>query len=185
MALASLQAAATPRKQLWPWPHCKMIQPMMVGGIPQAAPMMICLPQQMQPGQQDHSNVPGFRAGMEKPVTTSAIPLYKLPKCRLTEAIEFVCPDIEVTLVASLDQQQLALIIWVLTRIKADLNITEYHAKSYLDLYMRLRSANERIKAAGNMIRITRRSLQPRRSFQSSSCRMRLALGSTQRGSRK
>ena len=36
-----------------------------------------------------YARVPGFRNGMEKKVTTAGIPIYKLPKVRLGESIEF------------------------------------------------------------------------------------------------
>ena len=97
----------------------------------------------------EYSQVPGYRKGMEKPLTTGSIPLFKLPKCRLTEGIEFLCNEIDCTLTAPLDQLMLSLIVWELTRVKPDIKITEFHATSYLDLYLRLRGANERIKKSG------------------------------------
>ena len=86
---------------------------------------------------------------MEKQLTTSGIPMYKFPKCRLTECIEFVCPAIDCTLTADLDPSLLSIIVWQLTGVKPDLHITEFHADSYLDLYLRLRSAHERMKCTG------------------------------------
>ena len=40
-------------------------------------------------GGQAYARVPGFRNGMEKKITTAGIPIYKLPKVRLGESIEF------------------------------------------------------------------------------------------------
>ena len=59
-------------------------------------PWMSMFPQMMgaQPafedGGQAYARVPGFRNGMEKKVTTAGIPIYKLPKVRLGESIEFL-----------------------------------------------------------------------------------------------
>ena len=66
-------------------------QPHLMMGPPMCSPMalMSMFPQKMgaQPacedGGQAYARVPGFRNGMEKKVTTSGIPLYKLPKVRL------------------------------------------------------------------------------------------------------
>ena len=109
--------------------------------------MMFCLPQ-MAP-QDDYSKVPGYHTGMEKMLTTSGIPLYKLPKSRLTECIEFICSTIDCTLTADLDQRLLSIIVFQLTGVKPELHISELHANTYLDLYLRLRSAHERMKTYG------------------------------------
>ena len=132
----------------------------MASSVPQ---MMFCLPQMAPPPGDEHSKVPGYRPGMEKPLTTSAIPIYKLPKCRLTECIEFLCDAIDCTLTADLDQLLLSIIVWQLTGVKPDLQITEFHARSYLDLYLRLRRAHERMKCTGQFEKSTQRNLHRRK----------------------
>ena len=64
------------------------------------------------PKEADHSNITGFRPGMEKPVTTASVPIQKLPKMRLTEAVEFVEPKLDVTMTAALDTALLAVTAW-------------------------------------------------------------------------
>ena len=61
---------------------------------------MMCLPQPMTQAPQeatDFSSVPGYRKGMETPVTTGSIPIWKLPRVRLTECLEFVEPKLDAT----------------------------------------------------------------------------------------
>ena len=75
-----------------PTPH-----PQMMMGPPICPPWMF--PQMMgaQPAFEDggqayaaYARVPGFRNGMEKQITTAGFPIYKLPKVRLGESIEFL-----------------------------------------------------------------------------------------------
>ena len=121
VALASLRVKDS--FQMMP-PGAFQLQPHTVSQVPQLQPgaagaiagaamrqMMSWLPQMTQ-AETDYSQIPGYRKGMEKPLTTASIPLYKLPKCRLTEMIEFVCEALDCTLTASLDQLRLALIVW-------------------------------------------------------------------------
>ena len=50
---------------------------------------------------QAYARVPGFRRGMEKNVTTSGIPICKLPTIRLGEALEFLEEVLDSTLTAA------------------------------------------------------------------------------------
>ena len=79
--------------------------------VPVMNPMMGWLPPPV-PKEADHSNITGFRPGMEKPVTTASVPIQKLPKMRLTEAVEFVESKLDVTLTAPLDSSVLAVTAW-------------------------------------------------------------------------
>ena len=83
---------------------------------------------------------------MEKPVTTASVPIQKLPMCRLTEAVEFVEPKLDVTLTATLDLAVLSVIMWDLTRLKPDMKISELRCTTYLELWLRMRCAAERYK---------------------------------------
>ena len=96
-------------------------QPQMMMGPPMCPPTwMSMFPQMMgaQPafedGGQAYARVPGFRNGMEKKVTTTGIPICKLPKVRLLEGIEFLEETLDSTLTAaaSCDQVMLPIIIW-------------------------------------------------------------------------
>ena len=95
------------------------------------------------------AKVPGYRPGMERPLTTSGIPLYELPKRRLAECVEFICSVMDWFLSVDLDKGLLSVIVWQLTGVKPDLRICKFHAKSYLDLYLQLRIAHERMKCTG------------------------------------
>ncbi len=74
--------------------------------------MMGWLPRCPMPQEDDHSQTPGFRPGMDKPVTTASVPIFKLPKIRLTEAVEFVESKLDVTMTAPLDSSLLAVTAW-------------------------------------------------------------------------
>ena len=78
-----------------------------------------------------------------KHVTTSGIPICKLPKIRLGEALEFLEEVLDSTLTAqpTCDQELLGMTVWLLTKIKPDLRCTRY-----IELYDRLRRASNRIK---------------------------------------
>ena len=95
------------------------------------------------------AKVPGYRPGMEKPLTTSGIPLYELPKIRLAECVEFICSVMDWFLTVDLDKRLLSVIVWQLTGVKPDLQICKFKAKSYLDLYLQLRISHERMKCTG------------------------------------
>ena len=117
---------------------------------PQQA-FMMCLPQpqiQQQKSDQksDEESIPGFKRGMEVKVTTAAIAIYKMPKCRMTEAIEFVDSRLDVTVTAPLEPNLLTIVIWEQTRVRPSLKINDLRCKSYLDLYLRMRCAHERLK---------------------------------------
>ena len=110
--------------------------------------MMFCLPQ-IAPPADEYSKIPGYHPGMEKTLTTSGIPLYELPKSRLAECVEFICSVMDWFLSVDLDKGLLSVIVWQLTGVKPDLQICKFHAKSYLDLYLQLRIAHERMKCTG------------------------------------
>jgi len=51
------------------------------------------------------------------------------------------------TLTASCDQDLLAVIIWLLTRLKPNQGIRDLRCERYIDLYLRFRAASNRFKA--------------------------------------
>ena len=120
---------------------------------PQQA-FMMCLPQPQMTQQRSAAAdeeakmeaVPGYRRGMETKVTTAGIPISRMPKCRMTEAIEFVDSRLDVTVTATLEPNLLIIIMWEQTGLRPGLKLNDLRCKSYLDLYMRMRSASERLK---------------------------------------
>ena len=118
--------------------------------VPQAMPqqMMWMLPQAAVPqaATPDYASIPGYRPGMEMNLTTSSIPLFKLPKVRLTECLEFLVPELDPLLTATLNPKLLSMIVWEATNVKPNMKITDFRVSTYLDLYKRLRGAMERVK---------------------------------------
>ena len=123
--------------------------PYMVGMLPQ----MMCPPPapQQQPQVPAYEKIAGFRPGMEAKVTTGGVAIRKLPKIRLGEAIEFVKPTIDVTVVGELSQELLAIVMWELTHIKPCMKVQEFRASSYVDLYSRLRATHDRMLSSGKI----------------------------------
>ena len=74
--------------------------------------------------------------------------LCRLPKNRLGEALEFLeeVLDSTLTAAATCDQDMLAILIWLLTRIKPNQMITDLRCERYIDVYLRVRAASNRIK---------------------------------------
>ena len=69
-----------------------------------------------------------------------------MPKYRMTEAIEFVDPKLDVSLTAPFEPSVLCMIIWEQTNIKPVMKINDLRCGSYLEVYQRLRCASERLK---------------------------------------
>ena len=126
-----------------------MSGPFMMGMLPQ----MMCPPPaaQQKPHVQSYEKIKGFRPGMEAKVTTGGVPIRKLPKIRLGEAIEFVKPGLDVTVVGELSQELLAMVLWELTHIKPSMKVQEFRAASYVDLYSRFRTTHDRMLVSGNI----------------------------------
>ena len=74
--------------------------------------------------------------------------LCKLPKIRLGEALEFLEEVLDSTLTAqpTCDQDLLGMTMWLLTKIKPNLMISDLRCTRYIELYDRLRRASNRIK---------------------------------------
>ena len=120
-----------------------------------AAPMIPTQMQQMQhpqllpqPQIENFQNVPGFKQGMDTKVTTASIPLCKLPKVRLAEALEFLEERLDSTITSNAyaDQELLSITVWLITNIKPNTKITDLRCKYYVEIYERLRAAKERKK---------------------------------------
>ena len=88
---------------------------------------------------------------MDAKVTTGGIPIRKLPKVRLGEAIEFVKPELDVTVFGELSQELLAMVLWELTHIKPSMKVQEFRAASYVDLYSRFKTTHERLRSGGEI----------------------------------
>ena len=74
-----------------------------------------------------------------------------MPKIRLGEAIEFVKPGLDVTVIGDLSEELLAMVLWELTHIKPSMKVQEFRAASYVDLYSRFRTTHERMLVSGKI----------------------------------
>ena len=110
------------------------------------SPMMGWLPSPMSQADAENMQIPGFRPGMDKPVTIASLPLHKLPGSPLTEAVEFVEPKMDVTSTVQMDAFTLTVILWELTRLKPTIKVSELRSNTYVELWLRLRAAAERHK---------------------------------------
>ena len=129
--------------------HPMMNNPFMMGMRPQ---MMMG-----QPGAGEktkvsaYEKIDGFRPGMDAKVTTGGIPIRKLPKVRLGEAIEFIKAELDVTVIGELSQELLAMVRLELTHIKPSMKVQEFRAASYVDLYSRFRTTHDRMRSSGKI----------------------------------
>ena len=91
-----------------------------------------------------------YKASAEawRKITSTGIMLCKLPMIRLGEALEFLEEGLDSTLTAqpTCDQDLLGMTVWLLTKIKPNLMISDLRCTRYIELYDRLRRASNRIK---------------------------------------
>ena len=128
-----------------------MQPPFMMGMLPQMMYSPAAAGSQSAKKVAPYENIDGFRPGMDAKVTTGGIPIRKLPKVRLGEAIEFVKPGLDVTVVGELSQELLAMVLWELTHIKPSMKVQEFRAASYVDLYSRFKTTHERLRSGGKI----------------------------------
>jgi len=71
------------------------------------------------------------------PITTAGIAIAKLPRVRLAEAVESMCPEFDSMLTGALDQRMLCIVIWMLTGVNCNLTVQDLRCASYAELYER------------------------------------------------
>ena len=64
---------------------------------------------------EEDEKIEGYRPGMEAKVTTGGIPIKKMHRVRLGEAIEFVKPELDVTVTGDLTQTVMDVLLWDLS----------------------------------------------------------------------
>ena len=79
-------------------------------------------------------------------MSTSSVPIMKLPRVRLAEAVERVT-SLDGATTTDVNQECLAVILWCFTRVKPNVQCTELRANTYDDFYGCLKKAAERVKA--------------------------------------
>ncbi len=154
MQMAGMPQMQQPQMQQQMMGMPQMHQPQMQQPQTQQPLVAMLPPSVQQETQAVYSSVPGWRPGMETKVTTAGWPLFKLPKVRLTESIEFVESELDVTLLAGRSTQCLIIILWELTRVRPETRIQDLRCSLYIEIYMRLRRAAERHKeTSGQMLK--------------------------------
>ena len=89
---------------------------------------------------------PIYSKSMDCLITGSARELMAMPKVRLGEALEFLVPRFDATIVADLSQESRALVIWMLAKVRPNLPVAELRVLTYLDLYTKLQNAHIRVQ---------------------------------------
>jgi hypothetical protein len=126
---AGVQYAMPPQPQLVPnWqqlmqaPQCHLaLQP---GQLPPAQHFPSAEPQQ------------GVATVGEGRITTASVSVWKLPKSLLSECVEAIQSDLDATVTASLSQAGLATLLWLMTKVKPDMKVTEPRVELYSHIYM-------------------------------------------------
>jgi hypothetical protein len=78
-------------------------------------------------------------------ISTVAVPIAKLNKMRLAEAVSHVV-ELDCAITADLDQVTLSVLIWVFTRIRPNIMVSELRSITYLDLYNTMKLAGDRVR---------------------------------------
>ncbi len=103
-------------------------------------PSMFMPQSQPQVADQETRKGPGF----DTRITTASLPIFKLPKVRLSEAIECVHDKLDSTMTAELNQSCLAVVLWMLTQVKCNMKVHDLRCDTYGDLYKRFKVAAQR-----------------------------------------
>jgi len=74
----------------------------------------------------------------------------QLPKCQQVDGIESVEPSLDSTLSGKCDTDELAVIVWLLTRIRPDFRTADLRVEAYEDIFERYKTAATRNKDLPN-----------------------------------
>jgi len=79
-------------------------------------------------------------------MTTACIPLNKIPKCHLLDAVEVVSgSSLDATLTGICDQDELCVILWILTKTQPCMKTPDLRCESYDDMAALFKKAAERV----------------------------------------
>ena len=79
-------------------------------------------------------------------ITTSHIPLFKMPKKHLLAIIENIEPRLDTCIVGPLDQNSVAMVLWLLTRIELSTYVKGFHVSFYDELRDLFKTKSARLK---------------------------------------
>ena len=115
-------------------------------GMPQAQPMQMQQQQlQFQQGPPQGTDVqPASK--YTKLISRSVGCVLKVPKCHQADGVEQIDAKLDSTLTGKLDQEELAVVIWILTQIRPDMKLTDLRCEYYEELFLKFIYAANRIK---------------------------------------
>ena len=96
-------------------------------------------------------NVEGFKESMADDLTTGSIAIKQVPKKRLYEFLEFLKPGMDAVTLGGLNQTELAVVIWILSGMRPNSGIHEFNCKTYIELFVRARTAMQHRANAGKI----------------------------------
>ena len=66
------------------------------------------------------------------PITTASVPIHKLPKVHLSECVEYISQGIiDATLSSNLSPKGLGVLVWLFSKVRPDLKLTDLRVKTY------------------------------------------------------
>ena len=72
-----------------------------------------------------------WKESKRTPITTAHVPLVKMPKKHFVHIIEHIEPRLDPTIVGPMDQTSVVMLCWLLTRIKCNTLIQDFHVSFY------------------------------------------------------
>jgi len=83
-------------------------------------------------------------------ISRSVGTIKQLPKCQQVDGIESVEPSLDSTLSGKCDSDELAVLVWLLTRIRPDFRTADLRVEAYEDIFERYKTAATRNKDLPN-----------------------------------
>ena len=82
----------------------------------------------------------------KKIISRSVATVQKIPKCHQVDGVTAIEASLDSTLSGKCDQDELAVMVWILTRIKPNFKISDLRCEYYEDIYELYKSAASRLR---------------------------------------
>ena len=79
-------------------------------------------------------------------ISTSIQYIYKIPKCHQVDGIHLIVKQLDPTLTGKMDQEEAAVVVWILTGIRPDFKLSDLRCNFYQQLLEKYMHAAERLK---------------------------------------
>ncbi len=79
-------------------------------------------------------------------ITTASITLGQIPKCHQVDALEVVCTKLDATRSGTCEQDELAVIHWMLNRLRPDMKVGDLRCGDYDQVAEKFKLATERVR---------------------------------------